>query len=396
MEEYDNEVRRAHAENRAPVLHDPRIVASENLGNAESHLVEKSKATQDKETKALLKQRKDALKEDATLREVIRGNTQRVTLNGGTTQPYQAPDPERYSAPESDDEKAYAERQVDGAFAAKNFHDFGSDQNIPNLSKDGQVLGDSVNPIFTRNMTTFTKDDLIFENEKNAVPAPERFRETNPPLVIQQGNPLTGEPPVPESGMQHWRQLSEEEEEKNPSIETVPHTAISVPYPEHVIGDETGTTRDPSRVSEKFLDSNEELADTDPPLNVPISQAQVFQGAVKRPETMDGGIGGRPADSVGARPIENSATEAVQKIRDEIAEAAAEDERLRGERMIEYREMLNEPNSPEKEMERFNEQQNSQTVEEPEPEPEPENPNNDEPDVENNPAQQSDPNTTSE
>jgi len=295
QEEYERELQRAHAENRAPRLRDPHDVYADNIGNAESHLEELSEADAKKATSELHKRQQADKDNDKRLKRVIRKNTQATPQSATDAQsvaPYQAPDPDRYKAPSSDAEKEYADRQVDHlATYGQKFDDSFSDVNIPNTDDEGRVLGDSVNPVLTRKMTTFSPDELVRENEANTVPVPEKFKTENPPQVVQQSNPITHELPTPETvGYVEGYAVNTDEntggnpdaEGKVPTPDDVPHTAITTPRPEHVIGDETGTTREISRENE--TDVSEPADAPEFPNEVPLSQGQVAQGAVKRPD----------------------------------------------------------------------------------------------------------------
>lgn len=306
VDEYERELRRAHAENRAPALRNPHDVHAENLGNAETHLVERAASEVKSETDKLHSEQKKAKREDKRLRGVIRDNAQRVVPGEGTTGPYQAPDPKRFDAPKTTAEKEYADRQSDHLVAyGQSFDDSFSDVNIPNTDDDGHVLGDSVNRVFTRKMMTSSEDELVRQDERNSVPVPERYKLQNPPQVVQQSNPITLEPPTPEPG-----------EEYPEDYDAIPHTAIKFPYPEHVIGDETGTTREVSRTSENDQ-AKATNTDPSPAKTVPVSDRQVFQGAVKRPGDPVHSLGA-PADAPPAnRPVDNKAKEVAQKVVDE-------------------------------------------------------------------------------
>jgi hypothetical protein len=332
IEAYEAEVKRAHAENRAPALRNPHEVFADNIGNADSHLEEKSSADQTKETNALHKARRDALNQDKKQLKVIRDNSNRLP-DGVNDQvlPYQAPDPKRQNGPKNTDERDAIARKVDADYEHNRaFDDSFADSNIPNLTDDGQVMGDSVTPKLTRKMTTFSPEELVRENERNSVPVPERYKLDNPPLVIQQTGPA-GEPPVPEESGYHEDYVaypdSEDYKPKIVDAGDVPLTAISQPWPEHVIGDETGTTREPTRENE--TDVNEPASEPDVPLTVPLTEGQVLQGAVKRPDYFNppGGPNSEflsqqnqagvqanlPADSTGLRG-DNAAHKAVEKV----------------------------------------------------------------------------------
>jgi hypothetical protein len=247
VEAYEAELKRAHAENRAPVLRDPHDVFVDSLGNTKSHLEELSLSDQTSANNALVKQRRDAINDDKKQMKVIRDNTNKLPNGEGSVQPYQAPDPNRYNGPKTADEKqAVADKVEDDYHHNRKFDDSFSDSNIPNLTDDGQVMGDSVNISLTRKMTTFSPDELVRENEANSVPVPERYRNENPPQVVQQSNPIDGTPPTPESGgfVEGYRM--------------------------------DGNTD----VEDSFVEANF-------PTTVPLTEGQVAQGAVKRPEHFD-------------------------------------------------------------------------------------------------------------
>jgi hypothetical protein len=296
IEEYENELKRAHAENRAPRLRNPHDVFADTLGNGETCLEEVSAEDENKANAARDKLIADDHKNDDRLRQVIRKNTQ-ATPNPDkdpiSVSPYQAPDPDNYKAPQTDTQKEIADRQADHALNyGQKFDDSFSDVNHPNTDDEGNVLGDSVNRVMTRKMTTFSPDELIRENERNSVPVPDRYRLENPPQVVQQSNPVTGEAPAPIPGEHYGADyaVNTREDNGNPEREGKPvyadevaATAIKFPHPEHVIGDETGTTREPSRDNE--TDVNEPADGVGEfPTEVPLTQGQVAQGAVKRPD----------------------------------------------------------------------------------------------------------------
>jgi len=295
VEEYENELKRAHAENRAPRLRNPHDVFADTLGNGETNLEEVSAEDESKANSARDKLIADDRKNDKRLRQVIRDNTQATpdpNKDPISVGPYMAPDPDNYKAPQTDQQKEIADRQADHALNyGQKFDDSFSDVNHPNLDEDGNVQGDSVNLRMTRKMTTFSPDELIRENERNSVPVPDRYRLENPPQVVQQSNPVTGEAPTPIPGEHYGADyaVNTREDNGNPEREgkpvyadEVPATAIKFPHPEHVIGDETGTTREPSRENE--TDVNDPAESTEFPTEVPLTQGQVAQGAVKRPD----------------------------------------------------------------------------------------------------------------
>lgn len=268
IEEYERELRRAHAENRAPSMRDPYEVYVDYVGNTDSHVEYLSDAEQKKADSELHKNRREQLAADKKQVKTIRDSAQRLPdSETSSVLPYQAPDAKRYQGPKNKQESEALDNAVESAYdRARKFDDAGSDANIPNLTDDGQVTGDSVNLVFTRKMTTFDKPELVRENEANTVPVPVKFRTENPPQVIQQSNPVTGEAPTPETSgyvegyVSNPAILEADGETITPTVpedaevfETapypgdVPHTAITTPYPNNVIGDETGTTREPSR-----------------------------------------------------------------------------------------------------------------------------------------------------
>lgn len=315
VEEYEREERRAHAENRASVLHNPFEVFRNNLGNADSHLVEKSAAEVKSDTAALHAARKKDQAQDKRIQKAIRGSIQRTDLNGGQVLPYEAPDPSRYEAPKTAEEKAYADTQAEALVVnGAQFDDSFSDSNIPNL-ENGQVTGDSVNIKFTRKMTTSSPEELVRENERNSVPVPERFSMENPPQVVQQGNPITGERPTEEHQgyLYEYNPTGDNAADANITGDDMPLTAISNPRPEHVIGDETGTTRKKTHADVKKATPAKRMAKV-----TPLMQAQVAQGKVKRPDTMPSG-GGLAVDQVGS-PVDrdNKATKAAKKVAEDV------------------------------------------------------------------------------
>jgi hypothetical protein len=338
IEEYEREQRRAHAEGRAPVLRDPHDVFVDNLGNTESHLEELSAADQTAANNALAKRNRDALNADKKQMKVIRDNTNRLPDGQGSVLPYSAPDPKRYSGPKNADERrAIADKVEDDYHHNRRFDDSFSDSNIPNTDDNGQVLGDSVNVVLTRKMTTFSPDELVRENEANAVPVPERYKNENPPQVIQQSNPITGEPPTPEPGgfVEGYRTDGATDVEgafvEAPTPKDVPHTAISVPFPAHVIGDETGTTREVSRDNASDVNSPGKAPSF--PTTVPLTEGQVAQGAVKRPDHFDpptdndvsdisqsnvaATVANLPVDATGLRGDNKAHKAAVKALKDE-------------------------------------------------------------------------------
>lgn len=253
VEAYEAELRRAHAENRAPTLRNPHEVFAENQGNSDSHLEELSAAEQKKATAKLHKDRQDALRQDRKLKQVIRDNSNKLSTGGGQVLPYESPSEERFNPPKTKEEKDALEAKIHKDFDYnKNFDDSFSDNNIPNVDYDGHVTGDSVNRVFTRKDKTFSEEELVREDEKNAVPVPERFRQENPPQVLQVGVPEPEKSGYVEGYVQDDSKLVDPETEiyvTPPTPADVPHTAIKTPVPEHVIGDETGTTREVSRVA---------------------------------------------------------------------------------------------------------------------------------------------------
>lgn len=331
IEAYEAEEKRAHAENRAPMLRNPHEVFADNLGNAASHLEELSSADQNKATRALRKEHRDALKDDKRQVGIIRDSSNR--LPDGTSDavlPYTGPDANKQAKPKNADEREALDNKVQADYEHNRaFDDSFSDSNIPNLTDDGQVKGDSVNRVFTRKMTTSTPEELVRENERNSVPVPERYKLDNPPLVVQQSNPIDGTPPVPEEtgyAEDYVAYPNDEDDDKKTKVldaSDVPLTAISQPRPEHVIGDETGTTREPTRDNETDVTEGGDAPEV--PLTVPLSEAQVLQGAVKRPDYFNppGGpnpeflsqqnqaatMASLPVDSIGLR--DNAAHDAV-------------------------------------------------------------------------------------
>lgn len=290
VEAYEQELRRAHAENRAPSLRDPHKVYAENFGNAKHHLEEISESEQKSATEKLHKEQRDDLNQDKKLLKVIRDNHNKLSDGEGSVTPYQAPDPKRFNPPKTADEKQAVADKVQADYERnRSFDDSYSDSNIPNTTDDDEVKGDSVNRVLTRKMSTFSPDEIVREDEKNSVPVPERFRQENPPLVIQQDNPITGEKVEPEKTGYvdgYVSNLSDDDDSTFDSSDVeVPLTAITTPWPEHVIGDETGTTRE--QTNYKVSDVSEAEDEPDFPETVPLSEGQVAQGAVKRPEYFD-------------------------------------------------------------------------------------------------------------
>jgi hypothetical protein len=148
IEEYEREVTRARAENRVPVLKDPRVVFSENLGNSDTLLVELT----DEEIKTAEDERQRQL----DLREENSQRIMGVIKDSGST---------------------HDTIEMDALLNADRI----------NLTEEGQVMGDSVNPTAGNESTA---DD--FEAEKreqdNAVPAHEKavgYDDPRPQVVEQ-------------------------------------------------------------------------------------------------------------------------------------------------------------------------------------------------------------------
>ena len=359
QEAYEAELRRAHAEGRAPSLRNPHDVFADNLGNAEHHLEELSAADQKKADRALKREQKEALKQDATLRGVIRDSSNRLSDGEGSVTPYQAPDPDNASPPRNEEEKKALAEKVDKDYEyQRSFDDSFADSNIQNRDDDGNVLGDSVNIVLTRKMPTSSPDELVRQDERNSVPVPERFKVENPPQVIQQENPITGDKPEPVPGGYHedYKPATEDGEGVVLDASDVPLTAISVPHPEHVISDETGTTREPSRDNE--TDVNSPASAPDFPETVPLTEGQVAQGAVKRPDhfsppvkdsvedisqgNVAGTVANLPVDSTGLRG-DNAAHKAVVEATEFQPPGNVEPSTLTDEQK-EYTQKLNAPN----------------------------------------------------
>lgn len=241
IEEYERELNRARAENRAPRLRDPHEVYTETIGNSDTFLEELPEKDQKKADKELHAAQKAAKAHDKKLKKVIRENIQ--APGTPSVLPREAPDSKKYNAPKTKEEKEIADKQVEALYdQGRSLDDSYGDVNIPETDDDGHVLGSSVNKRFTRKMSTFSEEELVRENERNSVPVPERYKVENPPNVQQ-----FGENTVPET-----LGYAEAYKDGEPVInnDDVPHTAITTPYPEHVIGDETGATREPTRDNE--------------------------------------------------------------------------------------------------------------------------------------------------
>lgn len=176
VELYEAELRRAHAENRSPSLLNPYEVNAANLGNVDSNIQEVSKDSQKKNTAKLHKERADALKNDERIVGVIRDNSNKLPNNDvASVLPYQAPDPERANPPKTKEEKAAVDAKVANDYkVTKDFHDGFSDNNIPNVDKDGLVQGDSVNRKLTLKQPTSTPDDLARQEKVHEVPVLDR------------------------------------------------------------------------------------------------------------------------------------------------------------------------------------------------------------------------------
>jgi hypothetical protein len=366
VEEYERELRRAHAENRAPALRDPHDVHADNLGNADHHLEEVADA--DAQTAKLHKEQKDVLAQDKKQLKVIRDNSNRLPDGEGSVGPYEAPDPDKkVNGPRNSDESEALDNKVQADYDRNRaFDDSFADSNIPNLDENGQVKGDSVNRVFTRKMSTFSPEELVRENRKNEVPVPDRYKTDNPPGVVQQSNPVTGEPPTPETSgyVEGYKTNNTEDEDNNGGVfdaSDVPLTAISTPWPEHVIGDETGTTREPTKEDE--TDVHEAGSGPEVPKTVPLTEGQVLQGKVKRPDHFNppdesvadedisqgavaATLANLPPDTTGLRG-ENDAHKAVQKSNDENLAPGNVDPVNMTDEQKEYAEKQNNPgNNP--------------------------------------------------
>jgi len=177
VEEYERELRRAHAENRAPALKDPYTVNADEMGNVETNIVFLSEGEQKKADADLKKERADAAKEDEAIQKRMRDTVQRTELAGGTILPYQAPDPARFQEPKTKEEKEYADKQIAAEIkVGREMH--GSFNTLPpNTTKDGLVTGDSINPKLTRKETSFNEHELALEEVANQVPAADRYHD---------------------------------------------------------------------------------------------------------------------------------------------------------------------------------------------------------------------------
>lgn len=304
IEEYEREVLRAHAENRAPILRDPHDVHRENLGNAESHLREKSKTQVTKETTEMRNERKRKARNLKRLQRVIRGT---IKTKGA-------------------EESAAADHQAEADI-----------NRLPtetvNTDKSGHVLGDSVNPTLVVEKNTFDEAETLRNNQANAVPVPERFRNANPPQVIQQSNPITGEAPTPEPGdhAQPYKQVGDNGKAVIPSEKEVPRTAISIPRPEHVIGlaEMKEAEKKQTKVQKAAKSETKRVRESKSGATkqVPVTERQSFQGKVKRPDNSDG-MGALPADMPPA-VRETKASKVAKKVTDEVRKEAVRDENVR-------------------------------------------------------------------